>query len=568
MAFRNIPMSCIKTPAVRAGSQTVFAILLGLANFLALSRSTTAAPPQTAPARASQRTDAVSDRFIVDNAVFVGTIRPAALCANKQLGSLLESIRRDGLIQKTLGVDLDQIEQATGIVSAREVAPGRSSPDPVGIVVVLKNEPAQRTLLSTLFPSVEPGTVDGQAIFARTSGVPACYAIIDSRTVVVAPDKEKLQDLLEAGKEGSPRPDWSANWNEIAASEFGALFDVAAIRASLDAEMQQAPAEAAPVFGLFAPLWQNSRLTTLTLKLDQDLALDWDFLGDNTDDAAKLKQALETARALIQGGLSQERGQIEQIAGDEGKAIRQLVGLAESLLEKLTIQQQDSGAGLSARFPADQVAALVTALLPAVDAARQAAQRTQSQNNLKQIALAMHNYHDTYGHFPPAVLESDDGETTHSWRVAILPFLGAADLYNEYNRNEPWDSENNRKVLERMPTIFRSPTEDGTSTSSCYYALLGDETVFADDRAMSLRQITDGTSNTLMIVEARRDIPWTRPDDIPYTSDDPLPELGGFFPGGWNAVFCDGAVRFLSSMIDEAVLRALITPDGGEAVRF
>ena len=79
--------------------------------------------------------------------------------------------------------------------------------------------------------------------------------------------------------------------------------------------------------------------------------------------------------------------------------------------------------------------------------------------------------------------------------------------------------------------------------------------------------IFDGTSNTILAVEARRDIPWTKPEDLPF---DPgrLSELGGYNANGFNAVFADGAVRFLSNTVNPTVLKALITRDGGEVIRF
>jgi prepilin-type processing-associated H-X9-DG protein len=80
-------------------------------------------------------------------------------------------------------------------------------------------------------------------------------------------------------------------------------------------------------------------------------------------------------------------------------------------------------------------------------------------------------------------------------------------------------------------------------------------------------QITDGTSNTILAVEAQRDIPWTKPEDIPFNPNAPLPELGGFTPDGFNAAFADGSVRFLKKSINSNVLQALITRDGGEVVR-
>ncbi len=202
----------------------------------------------------------------------------------------------------------------------------------------------------------------------------------------------------------------------------------------------------------------------------------------------------------------------------------------------------------------------------AVQAGSEAARPTEAQNNLKQIMLAMHNYADLYGSLPPAVLYGPDGKTPYSWRVALLPFLEQAPLFQQYNFNQPWDSPANKQVLAQMPPQFRDPNDAADSNFSSYFALTGPSTVFFGKLGAKFAQITDGTSNTLMVVEAKRSIPWTKPEDIPYDANKPLPKLGGFSKEGFNAAFADGSVRFISQMIDENVLRALITRAGKEVL--
>jgi prepilin-type processing-associated H-X9-DG protein len=85
-------------------------------------------------------------------------------------------------------------------------------------------------------------------------------------------------------------------------------------------------------------------------------------------------------------------------------------------------------------------------------------------------------------------------------------------------------------------------------------------------KGLQLADFTDGTSNTLMVVEAAKPVPWSKPEDLAYDPNRPLPKLGGHTPGGFNAAFCDGSVRFLTDKIKESVLRALITRNGGEVI--
>jgi prepilin-type processing-associated H-X9-DG protein len=149
--------------------------------------------------------------------------------------------------------------------------------------------------------------------------------------------------------------------------------------------------------------------------------------------------------------------------------------------------------------------------------------------------------------------------------VEILPYIEQQELFKAYKMDEPWDSANNKKVLEKMPRVFNA-TPNQPSTMSSYYVLTGKDTAFPGENGIKIPDITDGTSNTIMAVEAKRDIPWTKPEDLEYDPKKPLPKLGGFSPEGFNAAFCDGSVRFLSNAIAEQVMRALITRNGGEVI--
>jgi hypothetical protein len=210
----------------------------------------------------------------------------------------------------------------------------------------------------------------------------------------------------------------------------------------------------------------------------------------------------------------------------------------------------------------------VALLLPAVQSAREAARRAQSMNNLKQIALAMLNHESAHGSFPPAYSTGKNGEPLLSWRVAILPYMEEQALYEQFHLDEPWDSEHNIKLLEQMPAVYKAPGSNAGPGKTVYLTLRGEHTAFPGKQKVSLRDIRDGTSNTIMAVEASdaKAVPWTKPDDFEYDPEDPIAGLVGVRPGGFIAVFCDGSVHFISRSIDKTALKALFTRDGGEMV--
>jgi hypothetical protein len=217
----------------------------------------------------------------------------------------------------------------------------------------------------------------------------------------------------------------------------------------------------------------------------------------------------------------------------------------------------------------------IALLLPAVHNVRVAASRVQSQNNMKQMGLAFHNYHDTYGTFPPAVVYSPDGKPLYSWRVLLLPFLGEERLYRQFKLNEPWDSPNNKPLLAQMPMVYEDPVHASRGQPAApyvthYQVLTGGGALFDLGPKAPLRtiaSITDGTSNTILAVEAPVPVRWTEPEDVPYAPDQPLPWLGHAESRNINLLMADGSVRSLPKNIDEKTLRALITYNGNEIVK-
>jgi hypothetical protein len=212
----------------------------------------------------------------------------------------------------------------------------------------------------------------------------------------------------------------------------------------------------------------------------------------------------------------------------------------------------------------------VALLLPAVQAAREAARRNQSTNNLRQLMLAMHNHHDAKKSFPATAITDQNGRPLLSWRVAMLPYLEQNGLYKEFRLDEPWDSEHNKKLIPQMPAVYLNPSRDyqgdGTTT---YLAATGDAGMFKDPaKGIRMRDISDGTSKTIAVVEATEDcaVPWTKPDDLKINPKDPFEGVEGVRVGGFLAAFADGSVRMISEDVDPTVLSALFTPDGGEIV--
>jgi hypothetical protein len=299
---------------------------------------------------------------------------------------------------------------------------------------------------------------------------------------------------------------------------------------------------------------------------------------DSADGAQQVAKTLDALRTVGLNLLQAKMQALQQSAGPTAhqEEMAQVKGMFDILTKSLTdakIRATDKVAEVSANV--DLGPALVAGfMMPAMAAAKEASLRTQSMSNMKQLALAMYNFETKNKHFPAAAVLGPDGKTKHSWRVAILPFLGmpdAAAVFKEYRMDEPWDSEHNKKLIDKMPAVFRDPHEDANSTNPCYFMPTGKGMFGGNEEGWKIREITDGTSRTVMLVEAKRDIPWTKPEDIEIDPDPtkPLPEFSGHLTtNNFLAAFVDGHVEVLGKDIEPRLLHAMFTIAGGEIISF
>lgn len=205
--------------------------------------------------------------------------------------------------------------------------------------------------------------------------------------------------------------------------------------------------------------------------------------------------------------------------------------------------------------------------LPAVQAAREAARRAQCQNNLRRIGVALQQYSLDHGTFPPAYIEDEEGNRLHSWRALLLPYLDEV-LAEEYDFNEPWDSDKNSLLAYRMPSVFACPDDpDHSNFYTSYVACDGENRFFQGSRPVAPAEITDGLSRTIAVVESSNsEIPWLEPrdSDEDYMAGEIDSVAYSNHPNGANVLFGDGSVEFLTYDIDPRVLRELeLINDGG-----
>ncbi len=164
---------------------------------------------------------------------------------------------------------------------------------------------------------------------------------------------------------------------------------------------------------------------------------------------------------------------------------------------------------------------------------------------------------------PPAVVYGEDGQALYSWRVLLLPYIEGEGLYEEFHLDEPWDIPHNRALLPRRPASYAPPRWKASKVPpdhTVIHVFVGPGTAFEGREGTRLPQdFTKGTSNTFLIIEAGRPVPWTKPDELVYDPAGPLPNLQGLFPDGFRASLADCHVRFVRKDVSASTLRWVIS---------
>jgi beta-lactamase regulating signal transducer with metallopeptidase domain len=515
-----------------------------------------------APAQEASQAATIEHGFISADTAMILVVRPADLLTRPDIAKLVESITPLKELETRAQVKIKEIEQITLIwtySTGAPVTPAQPMLAPSGFIVRMK----QATDFKSFFQKNIPGFKElksGEVMYFAVDQSPGgMYASLpDDRTLVVA-SEGLLFRMLSAKPGATDRSAWAPAFAAVKKGQLAVAVDVTEIRSRIKATGPDRP-DVATQAGAFAPLLEQTSAYAIGLSLNKSLDVDVRVISPNDEAAKRVSDTLRASVILGRNALAAIDTKGQEVPSN----IKPLMDFVGGMLDKMTIDVESRSvhAQTSTELSVDRLANLMVG--PMV-ASRAAAQRSQSQNNLKQIGLAFHNYADTYGKFPASTIIGPDGKTPHSWRVALLPYLDQAPLYNQYKMNEPWDSPSNLQVLEKMPMVYLNPNSKSKKNSS-YYVLTGKATPFDGTTGLGIASITDGTSNTILAVEAEREIPWTKPEDIPYDADKEIPALGGFAREGFSTLFADGSVRFLAKAIDVKVLKALISPAGGEVI--
>ncbi|WP_298866281.1 DUF1559 domain-containing protein [uncultured Gimesia sp.] len=198
-----------------------------------------------------------------------------------------------------------------------------------------------------------------------------------------------------------------------------------------------------------------------------------------------------------------------------------------------------------------------------------ATNRSNSRKNMKQIGLAMYNYHSTYRCFPPGGTETQKGLPYHSWQTSILPFVDQASIYYKINFNKPWSDPQNHKLFKNKGPFYLNPSikEKVAPDGSALSHFVGNSLLLKKNHSSRFQEILDGKQHTIMAVGRGNHFKaWGDPTSLAEPSQIIGPDKISSFPDGNYALMCDGSVRLIAKDINPSILKALSTPNGGEKI--
>jgi type II secretory pathway pseudopilin PulG len=549
----------------------LLAMLMACLPSMNLLAETSAAQAGVKPAKPAATSGKIDTTYVTSTAVVMAVLRPAQLMKSKA-GEMLPVEVATAAGMTYLGINPANVEEVTFFVDP-------SNPMVPNYAFTLKFAGPQAALKlpNEIRGHTRPDKLNGIDYFKSQSAELPSFYQPDKNTLIIAPDAT-LRMLVENPQKNKSGPLIDRVQKVAAGSDLYVAFDIATTQPFIQMGLmgEELPAQVKP-FAATIPLLSAAELTVnLSRPAPTELVVHANDAESADRVMSLLKEGVEKAREQLRDDLAPQRESEDPIERAFAQYMERISGeWAEPFMPmrdgaRLTIFHFENSGSPQQQFVTMAVVGVGVALvLPAVQAAREAARRAQSMNNLKQIALGILNYESAKQKLPTQAICDRDGKPLLSWRVAILPYLDRRDLYNQFHLDEPWDSENNKALIAQIPAVFADPNGKLARGKTSYLALAGKECVFeGGDKVVGLRNVTDGTANTIAVVEADagKAVEWTKPEDLKFDAKNPAAGLGHARPGGWLAMFLDGHIQAISDTMDANVVKAMVTKAGGDAV--
>ena len=527
------------------------------------------AAAQQSPNRTPVR-KTLSTRYVPEDALVFAQFLPRTLLQN-EFAKYLPIEIANAWCKENVGI---LPEEVLGIRVAVPM-PAPSAPW-FGIAIVFAADTPLSRLNPAAFDQQSPLKVGDLDCFGMRSDPSVVLHVASPRTWLIA-TRDYLPTLVKAARPGDQARGMPALLSTVPSEgAFQLVVDLKPLRpmmaGSIAQQTQQLPppfSRAPELVGLFDAAWISVDLD----QLDLFAPYRWTLRANSQADAQRAEQLITEMLAGARDMLVPQL--LQQVQGDDAvaQATRDYIQRMSVEFTNMKLIRREGLTFRAAAVESQQVASvgvMVGLLLPAIQAAREAARRMTASNNLKQIGLAMHNHHAAFKHLPAPALTDDSGKPLLSWRVKILPFIAQQALYDRFKLEEPWDSPHNAALINEMPDTYKDPSAPTPPGHTVFKLPVGVGTPFeVAGQPVRFREFRDGLSNTVMVAETDWNEPviWTKPEDWNVNLNAPVQGTGTIHQGGFHVLMSDGAVRFLTTEIDPTLFRAMLTHQGNEVLR-
>jgi hypothetical protein len=521
------------------------------------------------PARASRRSETELNLAYIDASYFAAAfVRPADLAAEEAFQALPDELRTHELL-----VDFKLTpEQVTEVVFLFASDAFHSSSQPSIILRLEKGTDAasivQENIVQGNIKDAPVAAEEYAGFFLQGDPRGGETMAVKGQLLIVCGTKAKLKAMLHAGDVSSPLKDKLKQADP--SRQVVVAFSLAPVRTDVDELIQQAGKQLPPMLAPMASAGKAIDSGLIYADLAGSKLLDIQMEAVDESGAVELKTALEAGVGALQFVYPRMKAQF--LADSPFPLDDRVTGIADQLVKSLSL----AGEGTSVSVTLDKPAGLTEAVVAMTRGAEEAREAMTGINNFKSILLGIHTYESSYRSLPPSKSASfldKDGKPFVSWRVHLLPFIEEHELAKKFRLDEPWDSEHNLALLDQMPALYQTGADPTKTTIMGFVSgpsakVRTGMATTSSGSSPGLRDFTDGLSNTALIFEFPPEaaVPWTKPDDISYDAEKPLPLMGKPNEDFVTVGFADGSADKIPKDMPVETWRALITRDGGEVV--
>ena len=475
----------------------------------------------------------VDEAWLTPASCAVVVARPRDVLTSSSLERMPVEVLTAFTLRET-GIDVQQLEQLQFVMEP----PGPTAAPGVAAILQFASDVAIEDLSPKIRQSLQPMELEGKPAFS--------FALPQAQGVLVQLNGQRwvvgVKEMVTALVQRQGKPARGELARAVRGQSFrGNLFAyvrTSMLRGLLKAALAQPKQEAGPEFEDAFDTVDDIDGVRLTLGITSGTRSE--LVAESADEEGA-KRVLETLlnvrKTVVEKQLVQARKLLESQDPVEQAFGKYIIRMSEMPEEETIVRDGKSLVLFSFETPlqnettaltaAAVVGVLIALLLPAVQAAREAARRIASVNNIKQIMLGLHTFHDVNRAFPPQYSIDGDNKPLLSWRVMILPYLEQQALYEQFHLDEPWDSPHNIQLVNQMPEVYRHPKLTLPPGSTVYMASSGADRFMDGPAKRRMHDFTRGTTNTIALVEAAEEnaVPWTAPMDFSPNPEKPVEGL-------------------------------------------